>query len=149
MDRMEAGCNFPDALRLVQSGCQVRRAGWEQSLLYIRRNADLDRVELVRDGRDGEGPYCYAELWLGSAAIGGPPIADILAVDWTVVEDRRVPTEEGGRAGTGRGARGDRRGRRRSRTGARGRRVRHGAVRANRQRTRDGRIRDARSLPAR
>lgn len=92
-DRLETGCNFPDALRAVQSGCQVRRVGWEPSLLYVSRNAELD---LVREGRDGDGEFCFAEPWLGGAAIGGPPVEDCLAEDWTVVQDLRVPTEEGG-----------------------------------------------------
>jgi hypothetical protein len=94
--RVGTVCNFPDALRLVQSGCQVRRAGWDPSLLYVSWNTELDRVDLVREGRDGEGPFCFAEPWLGGAAIGGPPLADCVAEDWTVVEDPRVPTEEGG-----------------------------------------------------
>ncbi len=93
---METGCNFPDALRLVQSGCQVRRAGWDPSLLYVSRNAELDRVDLVREGRDGDGPYTFREPFLGGCAIGGPPLADCLAEDWRVVEDPRVPNEKGG-----------------------------------------------------
>jgi hypothetical protein len=76
-DQMEIGRNFPNALRLVQGGCQVRRAGWDPSLLYVSRNVELDRVELVREGRDGEGSYCSAEPWLGGAAIGGPPVEDL------------------------------------------------------------------------
>ncbi len=95
--KVNAGLNFPAALRLVQSGCQVRRAGWAEEKLFIGRNADgLDRVDMVREGFDGAGPYIYAEPWLGGSAIGGPPVEDLLAQDWQVVEDPRVPTEEGG-----------------------------------------------------
>ena len=94
-DRQDFGHNFPEALRLMQSGCQVRRAGWPPSLLYISHNRTLDLVELVREEDDGKGRYCYASPWLGGAAIGGPPVEDLLAEDWTVVEDPRVPTREG------------------------------------------------------
>jgi hypothetical protein len=97
-DLMETGCNFLDALRAVQSGCQVRRAGWDPSFLYIVRDAELDRVDLVRDGRDGDGLYVHREPYL--AAIGGPPVEDLLAEDWRLVEDPRVPTEEGGERAT-------------------------------------------------
>jgi hypothetical protein len=99
-DRMEMGYNFPNALRLVQSGCQVRRAGWDPSLLYISRNAELDRVELVREDCDDEGPYCYAEPWLGGAAIGRPLVEVLLAEDWRIVKDPRKPTESGGERAT-------------------------------------------------
>lgn len=85
-----------DALRAIQSGCQVRREGWDPSLLYVERNEELDRVDLVREGRDGEGPYWFAEPWLGGAAIGGPPVEDLLAEDWGIVKDPRKPMEEGG-----------------------------------------------------
>lgn len=97
-ERMEtqSTCGFPEALRLVQGGCQVRREGWPPSLLYVSRNRTLDRVELVQEEDDGDGRYCYAVPYLGGAAIGGPPEEDLLAQDWTVVEDPRVPTEDGG-----------------------------------------------------
>lgn len=95
-DRMEAGFNFLDALRFVLSGCQVRRAGWDLSLLYVKRNAELDQVHLVRASRDGEGPFIFSEPYVGGAAIGGPPVEDLLSEDWILVEDPRVPTEEGG-----------------------------------------------------
>ena len=56
-ERMEthSTCGFPEALRLVQSGCQVRRAGWSASMLYVSRNRTLDRVELVQEEGDGKG----------------------------------------------------------------------------------------------
>ncbi len=97
-ERMEAHSmlNFLEALRLVQSGCQLRRAGWPASKLYISRNAKLRRVELVREDHDGAGTYVYAEPWLRGGAIGGPPAEDLLAPDWQIVEDERVPTEDGG-----------------------------------------------------
>ena len=97
-DRMETGCNFPDALRLMQGGCQVRREGWDSSMLYVSRNAELNRVDLVIEDRDADGPYCFANPWLGGGAIGGPPVEDLLAEDWRVVEDpaERVPTVDGG-----------------------------------------------------
>jgi hypothetical protein len=89
---METGCNFPDALRLVMAGERVRRAGWDPLFLYISRS--LDRVDLVREGRDEEGLYIYREPYL--AAIGGPPVEDIFAADWRILHDPRVPTEDGG-----------------------------------------------------
>jgi hypothetical protein len=98
-ERMETHsmCNFVEALRLVQSGCQVRRVAWPASLLYISLNRKLGRVDLVREEDDGKGRYCYAAPYHGGAAIAGPPVEDLLAEDWTVVEDPRVPTEEGGK----------------------------------------------------
>ena len=94
-DRQDVGHDFPEALELVQGGCQVRRAGWPTSLLYISQNQTLDRVELVCEGSDSQGRYCYAVPYLGAAAIGGPPVEDLLAKDWTVVEDPRIQTREG------------------------------------------------------
>jgi hypothetical protein len=94
-DRQDVGHDFPEALRLVQSGYQVRRAGWASSLLYVSLNWTLNLVELVREEDDAKGHYCYATPWLGGAAIGGPPMNDLLSKDWTVVEDSRVPTREG------------------------------------------------------
>lgn len=64
VDPMETGCSFPAELRLVQSGCQVRRVGWDPSLLCIKRNAELDRVELFHEARDSEGTYRFEEGWL-------------------------------------------------------------------------------------
>jgi hypothetical protein len=103
-DRQDVRHDFPEALRLVQSGCQVRRAAWPPAWLYISQprpihvaTMDLvELVELVREEVDGKGRYCFAVPWLGGAAIGTPTAEDVLAVDWTVVEDPRVPTEKGG-----------------------------------------------------
>ncbi len=95
-DRAVTTCNFLDALRLVQGGRRVRRAGWDPSLLYVARNARLNRIELVREGRDAAGAYCYAEPYLGGAVLGGPAIADYLATDWQPVQDSRVATADGG-----------------------------------------------------
>jgi hypothetical protein len=99
-DRQDVGHDFLEALRLVQSGCQVRRAGWPPSLLYITQNRTLDLVDLVLEEDDGKWRYCYAIPWLGGPAIGGPSVEDLLAEDWTVVEDPRVPTEDGGERAT-------------------------------------------------
>ncbi len=96
VDRTETGCNFPDALRRVQGGARVRRDGWNSAMLYISQNAKLDRVELVREGCDDQGPFHYSVAYLGGGAFGGPSIDDLLAEDWQVVTDPRVPTEEGG-----------------------------------------------------
>ncbi len=96
VDRTETGCNFPDALRLVQGGARVRRDGWNPAMLYISQNKELDRVELVREAHDGAGAYCYAIAYLGGAAFGGPSIDDLLAEDWRIVQDPRVPTVDGG-----------------------------------------------------
>lgn len=97
--RVEMGSmlNFPDALRLVQSGRRVRRAGWDPSLVYVARNAKLNQIELVCEDHDAKGPYCYAGPYLGGAALGRPPIEDLLAADWQLVQDVRVPTADGGR----------------------------------------------------
>jgi hypothetical protein len=93
--RQNIGHNFPEVLRLVQSGCQGRRSGWAPSLLYVSLNRMLGLVELVREEDDGQGRYCYAVPYLGGAAIGGPPEEDIFAKDWILVEDPRVLTREG------------------------------------------------------
>ncbi len=95
-DRAVTTCNFLDALRHVQSGRQVRRAGWDPSLLYVARNPKLNRIDLVRESRDGAGTYRFAEPYLGGAALGGPAIVDYLATDWQLVQDSRAPTADGG-----------------------------------------------------
>jgi hypothetical protein len=94
-ERQDMGFDFPDALRVVKAGEKIRRDSWPAERLYISRNAELDRVDLVREGRDGGGPYIFSEPWLGTGALGGPPVEDCLAGDWWIVEDPRVPTREG------------------------------------------------------
>lgn len=37
-DRQDVGHDFLEALRLVQSSCQVRRTAWDPSLLYLSLN---------------------------------------------------------------------------------------------------------------
>ncbi len=95
-DRAVTTCNFLDALRHVQSGRRVRRAGWDPSRLYVARNPKLNRIELVREGRDAAGMFRFAEPYVGGASLGGPAIADYLATDWQVVQDSRIATADGG-----------------------------------------------------
>jgi hypothetical protein len=53
-------------------------------------------VDLVREGRDDKGSYIFSEPYVGGAAIGGPPVEDLLAKDWRIVEEPGVPAENGG-----------------------------------------------------
>ncbi len=88
--------NFPAALRLVQAGHRARRAGWDPSQLYAAWDTNIGRVELVREGSDDKGRFRFTEPYVGGGALGGPPIEDLLAEDWHVVEDRREPSVDGG-----------------------------------------------------
>jgi hypothetical protein len=101
-DLQDAGHDFLEALRLVQSGCQVRRAAWPSMWLYLAAGGPAvgpENIYLVEkhpgEEDDGKRQYCYAVPYLGGAAIGGPPVEDLLAEDWTVVDDLNVPTREG------------------------------------------------------
>jgi hypothetical protein len=101
-NRQDVGHDFPEALRLAQLGCQVRRAAWPSMWLYLAVGGPADgpeKIYLVEkhpgEEDDGKLQYCYAVPYLGGAAIGGPPMEDLLAVDWILVEESSIPTREG------------------------------------------------------